>query len=72
MNGWACASSRNPPVDKQIINKAIEAARAREAARKARELTRARRAGMRGGLPASWPTAAKRPPDAAKLYLVAV
>jgi len=35
---------QNPPSQKKIINKAIEAARAREAARKARDLTAAKRA----------------------------
>ena len=35
--GWACSSNRTLPIAKRIINKAIEAARAREAARKARD-----------------------------------
>ena len=42
---------QNPTVGRKIINKAIEASRAREAARKARDLTRRKGALDGGGLP---------------------
>ena len=47
----------HPPVGRAIIEKAASAARAREAARKARDLVR-KKSGLEGAVsPASWPTA---------------
>ncbi len=61
---------RNPAEAKTIVNKAVQSAQARAAARKARELVRRKSAGDIGGLPGKLADCRSTDPSRSEVYIV--
>ncbi|NPV70010.1 MAG: DNA topoisomerase (ATP-hydrolyzing) subunit B [Firmicutes bacterium] len=68
--GLAVFLEQNPPISRRIVEKAVLAARAREAARQARELTRRKNALEISSLPGKLTDCITRDPAMAELFLV--
>lgn len=60
----------NPPIAKKVISKAIDAARARLAAKKARDLVRRKNAFSLGGLPGKLADCSSKKTDNTEIYIV--
>ncbi|MFZ5645083.1 MAG: DNA topoisomerase (ATP-hydrolyzing) subunit B [Bacillota bacterium] len=70
MEGMGTFLEENPSVGKRIIEKSLLSSRAREAARKARELTRRKSALESSTLPGKLADCSEKDPSASELYLV--
>ena len=68
--GLVEAFERRPPILRAIVNKAVVAAQARDAARKAKELTRRKTALESGSLPGKLADCSSRDPKDCELFLV--
>src|SRR6056297_874946 len=62
----------NPPIGKKVASKAVDAAKARQAARKAKDLVRRKNAFSLGGLPGKLSDCSNKKSDETELYIVEV